>query len=325
MTHCVYCDRALPDRGPAASEPGHRTAFDPWQGRLWQVCPECLRWNPVPLEARWEALEACERAVRDRGRVVLSTEHLALVDVGTGELIRVGKTERVELAGWRYGNRIPRRASRRRGVLQRLLGRLPDPDPGSYDPYALRAQPLRDRDPWLASPFLQRSWALTTAFTSVPLAPECPSCARPLVIHPWHFQEVRFLRSGGRTRVGAACALCGEEVTLDPNDARPSLRLGLALVTGRVSAEGVAEPAGREVEESGGRSGYVRLLAREGAAVGELGLRSRVALAMVLDEAAEAEALEVEWREAEEIAAIMDGELTRVPGFEEFRERVLAG
>lgn len=325
MSHCVYCDEPLPREGLSDPEPGRRTAFDPWRGRLWRVCPECLRWNPVPLEDRWEALEACERAVEDRGRVLLSTEHLALVDVGGGELVRVGEADRPEFAGWRYGDRVPRRLPRPRGIFQRFLGGLPDPDPGSYDPYALRAGALLDRDPWLASPFLQRSWALTTAFTSVPLAPECPSCGRPMLINPWHFQEVRFLRSAGRPRLLAVCALCRDQVTLRPEQARPALRLGLALVTGRVSARKVAEPAGREVGEVGGRRGYVELLAREEAALGELGLRSRVALALVLDEEAEAEALEAEWREAEEIAAIMDGELTRVPGFEEFRERVLEG
>ena len=37
---------------------------------------------------------------------------------------------------------------------------------------------------------------------------------------------------------------------------------------------------------------------------------------------AEAEALEAEWREAEELGAIMDGELTPVPGFEAFRREL---
>ncbi len=44
---------------------------------------------------------------------------------------------------------------------------------------------------------------------------------------------------------------------------------------------------------------------------------------MALDEQSEAELLEAEWREAEELAAIVDGELSQVRGFEEFRRRIL--
>jgi hypothetical protein len=57
--------------------------------------------------------------------------------------------------------------------------------------------------------------------------------------------------------------------------------------------------------------------------LGDLDRLERVALRIALDERAETEALEAEWREAEEIAAIMDGELTLVEGFQAFRERVL--
>ena len=64
-------------------------------------------------------------------------------------------------------------------------------------------------------------------------------------------------------------------------------------------------------------------LGRLGTSLGELGRTERVALGIALDQAAEGEALETEWRDAEELAAIVEGELTDVPGFQEFRERVL--
>ena len=50
---------------------------------------------------------------------------------------------------------------------------------------------------------------------------------------------------------------------------------------------------------------------------------TRAGLLIALDELAEADALEAEWRNAEELAAISDGELTSVPGFQEFRQKVL--
>jgi hypothetical protein len=50
-----------------------------------------------------------------------------------------------------------------------------------------------------------------------------------------------------------------------------------------------------------------------------------VAVGISLDEQTEAEALEAEWRVAEELAGIVDDELTEVPGFDTFRARVLGG
>jgi hypothetical protein len=54
-----------------------------------------------------------------------------------------------------------------------------------------------------------------------------------------------------------------------------------------------------------------------------MGSGARSVLLIALDERAEAEALEAEWREAEELAAIIDGELSRVPGFDAFRKEIL--
>jgi hypothetical protein len=56
-----------------------------------------------------------------------------------------------------------------------------------------------------------------------------------------------------------------------------------------------------------------------------MGGSARGALLIALDERAEAEALEAEWREAEEMAAIIDGELSQVPGFDAFRKEILDG
>ena len=57
--------------------------------------------------------------------------------------------------------------------------------------------------------------------------------------------------------------------------------------------------------------------------MGELDVQTRAGLLIALDETAEVEALEAEWKTAEELAAISDGELSDVPGFEVFRKEVL--
>lgn len=88
---------------------GRRLAFDQAKSRLWVVCPRCCRWNLSPLEERWEAIEACERAYRET-RLRAATENLGLASVGEGlELVRIGRPERPEMAAWRSGSIFARR------------------------------------------------------------------------------------------------------------------------------------------------------------------------------------------------------------------------
>jgi hypothetical protein len=86
----------------------------------------------------------------------------------------------------------------------------------------------------------------------------------------------------------------------------------------------LALPAAGELDSTGGPGGLVSRLSDQGTALGDLTDTVRAGLLISLDEMAETEALEAQWREAEEMAALVDGELTQVPGFEEFRHRILA-
>jgi len=76
------------------------------------------------------------------------------------------------------------------------------------------------------------------------------------------------------------------------------------------------------LDEAGGAGEFLAGIARRHPSLGELGAEARGGLLIALDECAEAEALEAEWKEAEELAAIMDGELTDVPGFEELKSEL---
>jgi hypothetical protein len=322
MRTCPYCDHALPGDTRDLSA-GGRLAYDPWKGRLWEICPACLRWSAAPLEDRWEALELCEETVRERGVVVLDSSNLSLVDCGEVELVRVGKAPRLEFTEWRYGRRLPieKRSGGATGFFRSLVEGLPPPPVDGYQPYRLSLSYRQER--WTASPFLSSAVAITVVFTQLPFAPACPSCARPMALNPWDFQRLRLVISGGAPQLLVPCALCRDEVLLEIGEGRPALRLGMSLVDSTQSIRESADTAAREIDRADGRDGYLHFLAREEAALGELGTLERVALAIVLDEAAEAEALEEEWRKAEEISAIMDGELTEIPGFQDFRRRVL--
>ena len=315
---CLYCDRDLAS-GDA------RAAYDPWLGRLWRVCPSCRRWNVVPMEDRWEAMESFEREARDRGRTVLRTEHLDLVQAEERQFIRVGRAPRPELAGWRYSDVLPGAAAR--GLiawLRRVVLGVPTTPFGYGAGYGgLMSDEAGQQRRWFASPFLEDAPTLTAAFIHVPFAERCASCAGPMALAPWAFQQVRLLTADGWPAVIAECGVCGAEAAVPLDDARPALRLGLSIVTRRHRQRPLVESAARSVDRSEGPAGVLHALTREEAALGDMAPFERLALAMALDEQAEAELLEAEWREAEELAALVDGELTHVEGFEEFRRRVL--
>lgn len=314
---CVSCDHDL-------STAGTRPAYDPWLGRLWRVCPRCRRWNVVPMEDRWEAMERYERATRDRGRSLLRTEHLDLVDTGRTQVVRVGRAPRPELAGWRYGDRLPRAG--RAGIahwLRRVVLGVPSSAFGYNAGYGVGLFEPAASERWFASPFIEDAPTLTAAFLHVPLADACPSCGRPLAVAPWSFQGIRLTTHDRAPGIAARCGLCASEVSVPAGLARPALRLGLGIVNRRLRADALVERSAEIVDRADGPAGLLHRLSREELALGELSSDDRLALGFALDEAAEAELLEAEWREAEEIAAIVDRDLTEVPGFDEFRRRVL--
>ncbi len=321
MNTCAFCDAPLPPGPPWAPEAGNRLAFDPLKGRLWAVCSGCGRWNITPLEDRWETLEACEAAVREEGEVRLRTRHLSLIGVGKGELIRVERPPRPEFIDWRYGPRLPGRG-KKPGLLSRLLSRLPPPPPEGYDPYR-RIFTHHLETPWFGSPFLEAASPLTYLFSHIPLAPECPSCHRPLALRPWEFQTLQLLGRPGSEGLLVTCGFCREVVEVPLRTARPTLRLALGVVTPLPTLREEASRAATILEQSSGGGGFLRQLSEESATLGELSDPLRVGLLIALDEGAEAEALEAEWRKAEEVAAIYDGELSDVQGFSEFRDRIL--
>jgi hypothetical protein len=160
-------------------------------------------------------------------------------------------------------------------------------------------------------------------------------------LNPWDFQRISFTDAaldagspggsrwegaGGEViRAGmlATCGHCRTEVVVPVDQVRPALRLGLSILDSGPEAREVGAEAGAALDRVGGSRLLLEGLAGIGAPLGELGRVERVALGIALDARAEADALVTEWREAEEITAIMDADLTDVAGFLAFRERVL--
>src|SRR5438046_9581062 len=114
---CAFCNAAFDgDGGPSGLGIGRRIAFDEWKGRLWVVCPRCSRWNLTPFGDRLERIEAVARAAQS-GRIAASTGQVALIRWERYDLVRVGKPLRVELATWRYGERLRNRQRVRMKVV----------------------------------------------------------------------------------------------------------------------------------------------------------------------------------------------------------------
>jgi hypothetical protein len=110
---CLICNQSLGTNEVIETFPvGRRLAFDTSKGRLWVVCHHCGRWNLSPLEERWEAIEDCERAFRTT-LVRVSTDNIGLAKMREGlELIRIGSPLRPEFAAWRYGRNFSKRRRR---------------------------------------------------------------------------------------------------------------------------------------------------------------------------------------------------------------------
>lgn len=192
--------------------------------------------------------------------------------------------------------------------------------PGGYD---YHGSPLPTPGTWLLSRFHEHAAALTRAFLTVPFTAACPSCGGVMPLDPRDFEALRLTRAAGEPAVAATCAACSDTGVVALSEARPALRLGLTVVTRRLRSADVVEAAAARIDRAGEAVRFVRAVAKHERTIGELRPHALLALLIALDEQAEAEALEREWREAEEIARIMDRELTDVPGFEEFRARVL--
>lgn len=111
---CLFCTRSLGTNERIEHFPvGSRLAFDAKKGRLWVVCSSCARWNLTPFEERWEAIEECERLYRGTtARVSTPNIGMARFD-GRFDLIRIGKPLRPEFAAWRYGQQFAARFRQR--------------------------------------------------------------------------------------------------------------------------------------------------------------------------------------------------------------------
>lgn len=336
-TRCLVCSTPFQANESLEHLPrGRRVAFDPRRGRLWIVCGACQRWSLAPLEARWEALEELEKLTVDEASLLSRTDNIALLRARNLEIVRVGRAELSEQAWWRYGRELRSRRERYKklslagtvaagavavggwatgGVtligMWFLMGHAPDSLAGGAR--------------WLR--FGSSAWRGRRS---------CDKCG-------YVFRDLRYRDRGaigllpgeepGRVELVWRCPRCGVYrdggLHLREQEAEVTLRRILAYHHFQGASERRVESASRLIQEAGTPQDLTRIVVKEGRRLGDLQRTGAIALEIAANESSEQYLLELElaelearWKREEQLASIVDGELTPLPLLESLRRRV---
>ena len=329
FSRCIFCHTAFSANEAFAHVPlGTRLAYDPARGRLWIVCSGCQRWTLTPIEERWEALEEVERAVTDRGRLLSQTENIALIRVPPVDIVRVGRARLVEEAWWRYGRELQQRNTvyRRVNWLQTGASVVVGMSIGWwFAMFSHDTDVFNNTRRWLR--FGTVAWRGSV---------ECSNCGAPLKEIPFDKSERLVLHNAhdGGVAIGRRCRRCRAGYQLiEGAPAHHTLRRVLAYQHFSGASEKRVRAATDRIDHAGSPELLVQTLAQSRPAIRDLrGKKARtdaIALEIALNDAVERTMLEVQlrdleahWRAEEELAAIVDGELTPLPPLEALRRRL---
>jgi len=306
-TTCAFCGGSLGgDGGASGLAVGKRFAFDPWKSRAWVICASCARWNLTPFDDRLDTIQALEH-MAGAGRVAASSDQVTLIRQGGYDLVRIGKPPRVEMATWRYGERM--KARRREhlkvyvpvavvtvGAMVALnaaagvgIGGFFGQLPGMIDGTA--------------------TWIIGRRRVGIE-APMCQTCGRLMVLRAKHVQFARLTQTThADLALLLSCPHCESiGAQIEGPAAEQVLRSGMTYLhlKKRRAVKRKATEAAALLDRTGGPEELVRRLAREERTVKALGIQQGLALEMAVDEQAELRELERQWHEADEIAEIAD-------------------
>ena len=331
---CLSCKKPLGANEVLEDFPvGRRIAFDSAKGRLWAVCRKCRRWNLTPIEERWEAIEECERLFRTI-QTRVSTENIGIARHPEGlELVRIGAPRRPEFAAWRYGDQLGERRRKSAISAAAMLGCVGVA--ALFSPVILAAVPAVVMSPLL---FGASAWLHLRPAAKVRVGGETdedgPITPRSVVkFRELDLQTIQLLPHSSGPGFFVRILKRGRQARFEGEDARRVAAGILPLINGWGGSTRTIQGAVEEIESSGhpgrflidvtsrksrprGSFGYVRSMPRP----------TRFALEMALHEERERRALEGElralelaWKEAEEIAAISDSLLLPARSDEFFR------
>lgn len=323
FTRCLFCHAPFPEnRELVRMARGHKIAFDPVRGRLWAICDRCHRWNLAPIEEREAALYELERAAHDHARPLVHTANVSLLRAGELTLVRVGDAGLVEQAWWRYGKELRRRKaayeSRRSKVAAYTFGamQLIGEAIGFSDGEVAidwDDTPVADVLRWR-----RFGWA---AWHGRETCPYCNSTLRALRYDlGWWVYPLR--GPDGRIGVGVPCQRCDpwtpEKVyELHGDVAENVLRRLLAYQNIGGASERRITDAARVIEEAGTVGAFTLSVTARRESLWKMGATGTIGLEIALNECVEKRLLEMEaraleflWKREEELARIIDQELT---------------
>ena len=336
-TRCIVCSSAFEPNEELHHLPnGKRVAFDPERGRLWVVCRACRRWSLTPIEERWEALEELDKLTTDTARLLSQTDNISLLRHGALEIVRVGRAQLSEEAWWRYGREL---ASRRQswqklgfaGTLAAgafLVGSWATGGMTFFGAWLIMghgSETVRDGARWLR--FGSTAWQGEM---------RCEGCGAPQRTIHYRDRAALGLFPGadpGDVELVARCYRCGlyrdGGLLLKGPEAERTLRRVLAYHHFAGASERRVMAAARLIQEAGSPRDLTRIVVKDGRRLGDLQRTGGIALEIATNEATEQHLLELElaeleahWKREEELAAIVDGELTPLPVLETLRRRV---
>jgi hypothetical protein len=327
LKHCLACSREF----PTSSElewltVGRKVAFDPMRGRLWVVCQWCGHWSLVPMDHRWEAVEELERLAHTRATVLGTTDQVSLLDLGAVEAVRIGRAPGREEAWWRYGREFRGRRLRYNMITRTggtaaaiVVGTavacftLLVPDVALARWRTIRAFPGQARNSGSAAAESFERWFRYGRVAWQGAVP-CQACGHVLTALPFSTRGTALLQPDRSVQV--PCDHCRSA------DGRHVIagRDGEQIVRRLLAYENIAGADDRQLDAAVQliRSGQVR-------APGAISLRGArretlVGLELLLAEQREARLLgweiadlQARWEIAEELARIIDRELTPVP------------
>jgi hypothetical protein len=337
---CLVCRAPFPANESLEHFPNAlRIAFDPGKGRLWAICRECKRWTLAPIEERWEALEELEKLVTDEGRLLSQTENIALLRTGPLEIVRVGRANLAEQAWWRYGRELIKRKQTYKtlsvagavGVGAAIWGGMAVGGMSLLAAWILWENipnKIPDAARWLR--FGGDAWRGRSV---------CPGCGHTFRHIPYKRREGLILlpsdSADPTTGLAYRCPRCGDSreggLQLRGREAEHTLRRVLAYHHFSGASERQVSDATRLIQEAGTPDSLTRILVKGGKRLGDLGRTGGFDLEIAANESSEQRLLELElaelevhWEAEEELAAIIDGELTPLPLLEALRRKVLA-
>jgi len=323
FTRCLFCHKPFPENGQLGHMPrGRKIAFDPVEGRLWAVCEGCHRWNLAPIEERQAALYELEKITRDHARPMGHTANVTLLHAGSLTLIRVGEAGLAEQAWWRYGRELRRRRasyeSRRSKVTAYTFGAMQYL--GDMIGFTDGDVPIDWEDTPVADVLRWRrfGWA---AWHGRETCPFCKSTLRALRYDlGWWVYPVR--GADGQLGVGIPCQRCDpwtpEKVyELQGDVAENVLRRLLAYQNIGGASERRITDAARAIEHAGSAGEFALAVTNNRQSLWKMGATGTIGLEIALNETVEKRMLDLEvraiefmWRREEEIARIIDQELT---------------